>query len=54
MKTLKTIIIIGIVFLGLLSFNKLTQEEWKVPEKYKKMINSVDANTENLDIGKSL
>jgi len=54
MKTLKFLTIIGIVCLGLLSFNKLYQEEWKVPEKYKKMKNTTEANSENIAIGKSL
>ena len=39
MKTLKFLTIIGIISLGLLSFNKLYQEEWKVPEKYEQMKN---------------
>jgi len=46
--------IIGIVSLGLLSFGKLIQEEWKVPDKYEKMKNKTEANAENLAIGKSL
>jgi mono/diheme cytochrome c family protein len=54
MKTLKFLIIIGIVSLGLLSFSKLIQEEWKVPDKYQKMKNTTEANSENLSIGKSL
>jgi mono/diheme cytochrome c family protein len=54
MKTLKTLMIIGIVSIGLLSFSKLTQEEWKVPAKYQTMKNPTTANKENLAIGKSL
>jgi len=54
MKTLKFLMIIGIVSLGLLSFGKLIQEEWKVPDKYEKMKNKTEANAENLAIGKSL
>lgn len=54
MKTLKTLMIIGIVSIGLLSFSKLTQEEWKVPAKYQTMKNTTKANKENLAIGKSL
>ncbi|MBK5210402.1 MAG: c-type cytochrome [Flavobacteriaceae bacterium] len=46
--------IIGIVSFGLFSFNKLTQEEWKVPAKYEKMKNPTKASSENLAIGKSL
>ncbi|WP_456464012.1 c-type cytochrome [Lutibacter sp.] len=54
MKTVKILMIIGIVGLGLLSFNKITQEEWKVPEKYEKMKNPTEANEGNLAIGKTL
>jgi len=54
MKTLNFLMIIGIVSLGLLSFDKLIQEEWKVPDKYGKMKNTTEANEENLAIGKSL
>lgn len=54
MKTIKFLMIIGIVSIGLLSFSKLTQEEWKVPAKYETMKNPTKANKENLAIGKSL
>jgi len=54
MKTLKFLITLGIVSLGLLSFNKFIQEEWKVPDKYEKMKNTAEANAENLLLGKSL
>lgn len=54
MKTLKFFITLGVISLGLLSFNKLIQEEWKIPDKYQKMKNSTEANSENLSIGKSL
>ena len=54
MKTLKFLMIIGIVSFGLLSFGKLIQEEWKVPDKYEKMKNATEANAENLAIGKTL
>ncbi len=54
MKTLKFLMIIGIVSLGFLSFSKLVQEEWKVPAKYEKMKNTTEASSENLSIGKSL
>ncbi len=54
MKTLKFLMIIGIVSFGLLSFGKLIQEEWKVPDKYEKMKNTTEANAENLAIGKTL
>ena len=54
MKTIKILMIIGIISFGLLSFSKLVQEEWKVPEKYEKMKNSTEASAENLAIGKTL
>ena len=54
MKTIKFLMIIGIISFGLLSFSKLVQEEWKVPEKYEKMKNSTEASDENLAIGKTL
>ena len=54
MKTLKFLTTLGIISLGLLSFNKLIQEEWKIPDKYQKMKNPTEANAENLSIGKSL
>ncbi|HCE54307.1 MAG TPA: cytochrome C [Lutibacter sp.] len=54
MKTLKTLMIIGIVSIGLLSFTKLTQEEWKVPAKYQTMKNPTKADKANLAIGKSM
>jgi mono/diheme cytochrome c family protein len=55
MKTMKILMIIGIVSFGLFSFNKLTQEEeWKVPAKYEKMKNPTEASKANNSIGKSL
>jgi len=54
MKTLQILMIIGLVSFGLFSFNKLTQEEWKVPAKYEQMKNPTKASSENLAIGKSL
>ena len=54
MKTLKNLMIIGIVSLGLLAFSKLIQEEWKVPEKYEKMQDPTEATKENLATGKVL
>lgn len=54
MKIIKFLTIIGIVSLGLLSFNTLFQEEWKVPEKYKKMKNTTASSAENVALGKSL
>ena len=54
MKTIKILTIIGIVSFGLISFNKLTQEEWKVPAKYQTMKNTTEASKANLAVGKSL
>lgn len=54
MKTIKILMIIGIVSFGLFSFNKLTQEEWKVPAKYQTMKNKTAASKANLAVGKSL
>lgn len=54
MKTIKILMIIGLVSFGLFSFNKLTQEDWKVPAKYEKMKNPTEASKANLAIGKSL
>ncbi len=53
MKTLKTLILIGIVSFALYSFTSFVQEEWKVPDKYEKMKNPTDPSVD-LDIGKSL
>lgn len=54
MKTFKALTIIGIACIGLLSFNKLVQEEWKVPAKYQSMKNPIEASKENIDLGKVL
>jgi mono/diheme cytochrome c family protein len=54
MKTIKFLIIIGIISIGLFSFTKLTQEEWKVPAKYQKMKNNLEASKANIAIGKIL
>ncbi len=54
MKTLKTLILIGVVSFALYSFTSVVvQEEWKVPEKYEKMKNPTDPSVD-LAIGKSL
>mgnify|MGYP000850912924 CR=1 FL=1 len=37
MKTLKTLMIIGVITLGLFAFKAIDQDEWKVPAKYEKM-----------------
>ncbi len=54
MKTFKILMIIGIISIGLFSFTKLTQEEWKVPAKYQTMKNTVEASKANIALGKSL
>ena len=54
MKTIKFLTFIGIICIGLLSFNKLVQEEWKVPAKYEKMTNPEEASKSNVAIGKSM
>ena len=54
MKTLKFLIIIGIISFGLYSFDQLVQEPWKIPEKYVKMKNPTYVTKENLAIGKAL
>ena len=53
MKTLKTLLVIGLIFVGLSSFGKLIQEEWAVPAEYETMKNPVAADTDAA-IGKSL
>ncbi len=53
MKTIKTLVLIGLVSFALYSFTSLVQEEWKVPDKYEKMKNPTDAKAD-MDIGKSL
>ena len=54
MKTVKILMIIGIISVGLMSFTKLTQEEWKVPAKYQTMKNTVEASKANIALGKTL
>jgi len=53
MKTLKFLMIIGVVSFALYSFNSFDQDEWIVPAKYEKMQNPTDPSVD-LDIGKSL
>ena len=53
MKTLKTLMIIGLITLGLFAFKSIDQDEWKVPAKYEKMTNPISADTDAA-IGKSL
>ena len=54
MKTLKILFTIGLISFALVSFSKLTQEEWKVPAKYEKMTNPEEASDENISLGKNL
>ena len=53
MKTIKTLIILGIVSFALFSFTTIVQDEWIVPDKYVNMENPIDAGTDKA-IGKSL
>lgn len=54
MKTIKILMIIGVVSLGLFSFTKFAQEEWVVPAKYKSMKNPTEASAGNIADGKAL
>lgn len=54
MKTIKILMIIGVVCTGLLAFTQIDQEEWVVPAKYEKMTNPTEASSDNLATGKSL
>jgi len=54
MRTIKFLMIFGIISFGLFSFTKLMQEEWKVPAKYETMKNTLDPSKENISIGKTL
>lgn len=54
MKTIKILMIIGIVSFGFYSFHQFDQIEWDIPDKYVKMKNPTYANKENLSIGKAL
>ncbi len=53
MKTIKTLLFIGIVSFALYSFTTIVQEEWVVPEKYVNMKNPTDPAVD-MAIGKSL
>jgi mono/diheme cytochrome c family protein len=53
MKTLKLVLILGVVSLTLYSFTSYVQDKWVVPEKYVNMQNPTDPKSD-LDIGKSL
>ena len=54
MKTIKFLMIIGVVSLAFLAFTTVEQDEWVVPAKYEKMTNPEDASKDNIAIGKSL
>ncbi len=55
MKTLKNILLLGLISFGLLAFKTAIQEEWVVPAKYKAMENPTDpADDEGLEIGEDL
>ncbi len=53
MKTIKTLVLIGLVSFALYSFTSLVQEEWKVPDKYETMKNPTNPKAD-MAIGKSL
>jgi mono/diheme cytochrome c family protein len=53
MKTIKQLLILGVISLALYSFTDYAQEKWVVPEKYVNMKNPTNPD-EDLDIGKSL
>ncbi len=53
MKTLKMLLIVGIVSLAFYSFTTITQDKWIVPEKYVNMKNPTDPSVD-LNIGKAL
>ena len=53
MKTLRTLLLVGIVSFALYSFTTIIQDEWVVPEKYVNMKNPTDPSTD-MAIGKSL
>ena len=53
MKTLKILLIIGIVCLFCFSFTNLVQDKWVVPAEYVSMKNPTDPSADQ-DIGKSL
>jgi mono/diheme cytochrome c family protein len=53
MKTLKILILIGIVSFSFFSFTTIIQDEWIVPDEYVNKKNPVDADVDKA-IGKSL
>lgn len=54
MKTLKFLLLIGIISLGFLAFTTIEQDDWDIPAKYENMVNPEEASKENISIGKSL
>jgi len=55
MRTLKNLLLLTFITLGLYAFNTAVQEDWVVPEKYKAMENPTDASDdENIEIGEEL
>jgi len=56
MKTILSVMVMGIFFLGINAFTiQSDSDEWVVPEKYQKMQNPTDADDdENLEIGEEL
>ncbi|GGD57907.1 c-type cytochrome [Muriicola marianensis] len=53
MKTIKSLMIIGVISFALYSFTTIVQEKWVVPDKYVNMKNPTDPK-KDLNIGKSL
>ena len=53
MKTLKNLLVLGVISFALYSFTTIVQDELEVPEKYQKMQNPIDAD-EDKAVGKSL
>ena len=53
MKTIKFLLIIGVVSFTFYSFTSIVQEKWVVPDKYANMKNPTDPK-KDLNIGKSL
>ena len=53
MKTLKILLIVGIVSFAFYSFTTIVQDKWVVPEKYVNMKNPTDPSAD-MAIGKSL
>ena len=53
MKTVKLLMVIGVLSVALLAFTKVEQDKWVVPAKYENMKNPTNPK-EDLSIGKSL